>query len=218
MGAGLAAGAGAAAAFGAGAATAARGAPAGGAGVGVGAGRAGAATVGAAAGAPAEATAVAVTAAAGGGAPAGNEGSLIVGEALGFGGKLMRTVSFFGCTLAASAGLGGTAPAGEFGLGSAIKFLLLVEPRVAAEGCQTLIEKGKRAGFHGVSGSVNESVLRLAALAAFTAITPVAPVAAATTRTGWAFFLGTGNVYREGAALEIFAVKHFDGFGGFLRS
>ena len=32
----------------------------------------------------------------GGGAPVGNVGNLIVGEAAGFGGKLMRTVSFFG--------------------------------------------------------------------------------------------------------------------------
>jgi hypothetical protein len=32
----------------------------------------------------------------GGGAPVGNVGNLIVGEAVGFGGKLMRTVSFFG--------------------------------------------------------------------------------------------------------------------------
>ena len=32
----------------------------------------------------------------GGGAPVGNVGSLIVGEAVGLGGKLMRTVSFFG--------------------------------------------------------------------------------------------------------------------------
>lgn len=32
----------------------------------------------------------------GGGAPVGNVGNLMVGEAVGFGGKLMRTVSFFG--------------------------------------------------------------------------------------------------------------------------
>jgi hypothetical protein len=42
--------------------------------------------------------------------PAGSVGSLIVGEAEGFGGSVMRTVSFFGCTLAASAGFGGTEP------------------------------------------------------------------------------------------------------------
>ena len=32
----------------------------------------------------------------GGGAPVGSVGNLIVGEAVGFGGKLIRTVSFFG--------------------------------------------------------------------------------------------------------------------------
>ena len=62
----------------------------------------------------------AVTPAVRGGPPLGRVGNLIVGEALGFGGKLMRTVSFFGCTFAASAGLGGTAPRGTSGLFSAI--------------------------------------------------------------------------------------------------
>jgi hypothetical protein len=56
----------------------------------------------------------------GGGAPAGTVGSLIVGEAVGFGGKLIRTVSFFGCTLAASAGFGGTAPEGKIKLSAII--------------------------------------------------------------------------------------------------
>ena len=45
----------------------------------------------------------------------GNVGSLIVGAAVGFGGKLMRTVSFFGCTLPVSF-FGGTAPAGTLGI------------------------------------------------------------------------------------------------------
>ena len=44
----------------------------------------------------------------------GSVGSLIVGEAVGLGGRLMRTVSFLGWTLAASAGLGGRAPPGKF--------------------------------------------------------------------------------------------------------
>jgi len=57
------------------------------------------------------------------GPPAGNVGSLMVGEALGLGGRLMRTVSFLGCTLAASAGLGGTAPPGVMGLLSAISLI-----------------------------------------------------------------------------------------------
>ena len=42
------------------------------------------------------------------GPPAGMVGSLMVGEEDGLGGRLMRTVSFFGCTLAASGGFGGT--------------------------------------------------------------------------------------------------------------
>ena len=88
--------------------------------MGAGAGRAGAAAT--AVGALAAAAAVAVTA--GGAPPGGSDGSLIVAGDAGFGGKLMRTVSFFGCTLAASAGFGGTAPAGELGLISAIKFFV----------------------------------------------------------------------------------------------
>jgi hypothetical protein len=43
----------------------------------------------------------------------------MVGAAVGFGGKLMRTVSFFGCTLPVSF-FGGTAPVGMFGMFSAI--------------------------------------------------------------------------------------------------
>ena len=63
----------------------------------------------AAAGAAADAGAAAVAA-------AGREGSLIVGAEVGLGGSAIRTVSFFGCTFAASAGLGGTgaAPLGVF--------------------------------------------------------------------------------------------------------
>jgi hypothetical protein len=90
-----AAGAGRAVGGGAGAAVAGRGA--------VG-GAAGAAVAGAAAGAP---------------PAAGNEGSLIVAVA-GLGGRLIRTVSFFGWTFAASAGFGGTPPGGLFGVLSAI--------------------------------------------------------------------------------------------------
>jgi hypothetical protein len=49
-------------------------------------------------------------------------GNLIVGAEVGLGGKLMRTVSFLGCTLAASGGLGGSAPPGGVGVFSAISF------------------------------------------------------------------------------------------------
>jgi len=60
----------------------------------------------------------AVAGAGGAAPPAGRVGSLMV--AVGLGGKLMRTVSFFGCTLAASPGFGGTGPAGGLGTFSAI--------------------------------------------------------------------------------------------------
>ena len=61
----------------------------------------------------------------GGAAAAGaTDGSLTVGAAVGLGGKVMRTVSFLGWTLAASVGLGGTAPPGTFGVFSAITKLV----------------------------------------------------------------------------------------------
>jgi hypothetical protein len=96
-------------------------------GLGVAAGRVGAgaaATVGGVegrgAGAAGMTGAAGVTTTDAGAEPAGGKvGNLIV--AVGFGGKLMRTVSFFGCTFAASAGFGGT-PLG-FGLFSAINLL-----------------------------------------------------------------------------------------------
>src|SRR5437773_5821387 len=84
------------------------------------------------AGADAAATGAAADAAAGAGA-----GILIVGAAVGLGGKLIRTVSFFGCTLAASVGFGGTAPEGGIGMSSAITFW--VQTRVDASRCQMLI-------------------------------------------------------------------------------
>jgi len=49
------------------------------------------------------------------GPPAGIAGSLIVGDAVGFGGKEIRTVSFLGATLEASEGFGG-----KFSFSSAI--------------------------------------------------------------------------------------------------
>jgi hypothetical protein len=58
----------------------------------------------------------------GGGAPGASVGSLIVGADVGFGGRLMRTVSFFGWTFEASAGLGGRPPPGDVGILSAISF------------------------------------------------------------------------------------------------
>jgi hypothetical protein len=52
----------------------------------------------------------------------GGVGKRTVGAAAGFGGKLMRTVSFLGCTFAASPDLGGTAPEGKLGMFSAINY------------------------------------------------------------------------------------------------
>ncbi len=71
-----------------------------------GVGGAGALAAGAAATGAAGAAAGAALAAAG--APAGMAGSLMVGEAVGFGGSEIRTVSFLGATLGASEGRGGT--------------------------------------------------------------------------------------------------------------
>jgi hypothetical protein len=98
---------------------------------------------GAAAGA-ADGAAAAIAAGAGTGAgaaavcavgAAAGVGSLIAGVAVGFGGKLMRTVSFLGWTLAGSSGLGGTAPDGKLGMFSAITFL---HARFGKQTCQTL--------------------------------------------------------------------------------
>ena len=101
----------------------------------------GAAAVGAAAetggrGAAAEGAGAAVAALVG-----GNEGSLIVGAAVGLGGSAMRTVSFFGCTLAASGGLGGTPPGvGGIGVGSDIEFLW-GQTRCRENCCQIVIPR-----------------------------------------------------------------------------
>jgi hypothetical protein len=56
----------------------------------------------------------------GAGPPGASVGNLIVGADVGFGGKLIRTVSFFGWTLAPSAGLGGNEPPVGMGVISAI--------------------------------------------------------------------------------------------------
>lgn len=49
------------------------------------------------------------------GPPGGSVGNLMVGAAVGFGGRLMRTVSFLGCTFPVSF-LGGKAPVGAPGM------------------------------------------------------------------------------------------------------
>ena len=78
------------------------------------------------------------------GPPGGSVGSLMVGAAEGLGGKLIRTVSFLGWTLPVSF-FGGTAPLGMFGMFSAIK-LILLQAKVAARPCQTLIPHSPVAG------------------------------------------------------------------------
>ena len=62
----------------------------------------------------------------------------MVGAAEGLGGKLIRTVSFLGWTLPVSF-FGGTAPLGMLGMFSAIKLIILLQAKVAARECQTLI-------------------------------------------------------------------------------
>ncbi len=110
--------------------------------VGAAAGR-GAGVGGAGAGACAGAGAgAAATEAAAAGAAGAGAGILIVGAAVGLGGKLIRTVSFFGCTFAASVGFGGTAPEGGIGMLSAITFW--VQTRVDASRCQMLIRHGSK--------------------------------------------------------------------------
>ena len=76
---------------------------------------AGSATGPAAAGAAAGAAGAGVAA-----ATAAGVGILIVGAAVGFGGKLIRTVSFFGWTFPDSDGFVGVAPPGRFGVFSGI--------------------------------------------------------------------------------------------------
>ncbi len=56
-------------------------------------------------------------------ATAPGAGILIVGAAVGLGGKLIRTVSFLGCTFAASEGFGGSAPGAGLGVFSDIRIV-----------------------------------------------------------------------------------------------
>jgi len=74
------------------------------------------------------------------GPPGGKVGNLMVGAAEGFGGKLMRTVSFLGCTLEPSGGFGGIAPPGRLGIFSAITSFQS-QGRIGCPGCQILIRE-----------------------------------------------------------------------------
>lgn len=76
------------------------------------------------------------------GPPEGSVGSLMVGDDVGLGGRLMRTVSFFGCTFEASGGLGGTEPPGVMGLLSAIVVAYWGEARIGPGRCQILTLPG----------------------------------------------------------------------------
>jgi hypothetical protein len=75
---------------------------------------------------------------------AGGAGILMVDEAEGLGGRLMRTVSFLGCTLAASGALDGTPPSAGSVCDSAIR--LLQQPRCRSDGCQSGIPANLQAG------------------------------------------------------------------------
>lgn len=85
-------------------------------------------------------TGAAATGAAGAGvaaATAAGDGILIVGAAVGFGGRLIRTVSFLGWTLPDSEGFGGGAPEGTLGVFSAITYCRMwAQPRIRARRCQ----------------------------------------------------------------------------------
>ena len=88
------------------------------------------------------------------GPPGGRVGSLMVGAAVGLGGKLMRTVSFLGWTLPVSF-FGGTAPLGIVGMFSAIN-LISVQTRIARCQCQTLksdLQKSLRVFFGARTGA-----------------------------------------------------------------
>ena len=77
------------------------------------------------AGAPAGGCAGAAAWAPAAGAGACGVGSFMVGEAVGLGGRLIRTVSVFGCTLATSTGLGGMGAAGKLGTRLGVAFGVL---------------------------------------------------------------------------------------------
>jgi len=71
------------------------------------------------------------------GPPGGSVGSLMVGAVDGFGGKLMRTVSFLGCTLPVSFFTGGTAPVGAPGMFDGISAIVFSGSQDNADGgCQ----------------------------------------------------------------------------------
>ncbi len=75
------------------------------------------------------------------GPPAGRVGSLIVGDEVGLGGRLIRTVSFFGWIFAASGGFGGTESPGVVGLFSDIVLARWCQARIGESECQTFTRR-----------------------------------------------------------------------------
>ena len=101
------------------------------------AGAAAAAAGGGAAPAGAAGTETAGVPAGAGALEAGKVGNLIVGEAVGLGGSAIRTVSFFGWTLA-SAGLGGGPPGVPVSSAIILMQTFLTQPKTRRQTCQTL--------------------------------------------------------------------------------
>jgi len=78
------------------------------------------------------------------GPPGGSVGNLIVGAAEGFGGKLMRTVSFLGCTLPVDFFIG-SAPWGAPGMFEGISAISLLQDNLAQTTVKLLINKTRPA-------------------------------------------------------------------------
>src|SRR4051812_48223710 len=74
------------------------------------------------------------------GPPGGSVGNLIVGAAEGFGGKLMRTVSFLGCTLPVDFFIG-SAPWGAPGIFEGMSAISLLQDNLAQTTVKLLIKK-----------------------------------------------------------------------------
>ena len=135
------------------------------------------------------------------------EGRRTVGAAVGLGGKLMRTVSFFGCTLAASLGFGGTEPAGGLGVLSDINFSR-IQIRVESKWCQTLIPRRKKTGRRGAPTPAFCAKKRVSQYRSRWPPSrsprnpPPPPV------RGGAFFFRARDVHGQGPVLEFFAVEH----------
>jgi hypothetical protein len=143
----------------------------------------------------------------------------MVGAAEGFGGKLIRTVSFLGWTLPVSF-LGGTAPLGTLGMFSAIK-LILLKAKGAHRECQTLIPTSPWAIAHDLANTDAGPGLRSVGEQGdgrTPALNPrlagAGPVAAV---TRCALFPRSGDVHRQRSAFKLFVVKLFHGLAGFFR-